>query len=105
MMRERLQHTKAYTVLILKSGPNRAMDGVEQVIWEHGRRNISLREDGIMPIVCPVGDGSEVCGVAVFDRDPDVVRRIMDDDPGVRAGVFVYEVHPCRAFPGDRLPA
>jgi hypothetical protein len=29
----------------------------------------------------------------------------MEDDPGVKAGVFVYEVHPCRSFPGDSLPA
>ena len=29
----------------------------------------------------------------------------MDDDPGVLAGVFRYELHPCRGFPGDHLPA
>ena len=29
----------------------------------------------------------------------------MDGDPGVQAGVFVYELHPCRSFPGDALPA
>jgi hypothetical protein len=28
----------------------------------------------------------------------------MDEDPAVKAGVFVYEVHPCRSFPGDSLP-
>ena len=28
----------------------------------------------------------------------------MDDDPGVQAGVFTYEVHPVRGFPGDGLP-
>jgi hypothetical protein len=28
----------------------------------------------------------------------------MDADPGVQAGVFVYEVHPVRSFPGDALP-
>ena len=31
------------------------------------------------------------------------VVRIMDGDPGVVAGVFVYDVHPCRGFPGDAL--
>jgi hypothetical protein len=29
----------------------------------------------------------------------------MDGDPGVQAGVFVYDVHTCRGFPGDALPA
>jgi len=34
-------------------------------VWEHGRRNFSLRAE---------------------------------------AGIFTYEVHPTRSFPGDRLP-
>ena len=28
----------------------------------------------------------------------------MDQDPAVREGIFVYEAHPCRSFPGDCLP-
>jgi hypothetical protein len=28
----------------------------------------------------------------------------MNDDPGVAAGVFMCEVHPCLGFPGDALP-
>jgi hypothetical protein len=33
------------------------------------------------------------------------VIAIMDGDPGVQAGIFTYEVHPVRSFPGDALPA
>jgi hypothetical protein len=29
----------------------------------------------------------------------------MADDPGVQAGIFTFEVHACRGFPGDALPA
>ena len=29
---------------------------------------------------------------------------VMNDDPGVQAGVFTFEVHGCRGFPGDSLP-
>lgn len=29
----------------------------------------------------------------------------MDEDPGVQAGVFTYQIHPTRSFPGDTLPA
>ncbi len=29
----------------------------------------------------------------------------MDGDPGVAAGIFTYEAHPIRSFPGDGLPA
>jgi hypothetical protein len=49
-------------------------------------------------------DGSEVCGVCVFDRTVEEATAIMNDDPGVRAGVFTFEVHPCGGFPGDALP-
>ena len=29
----------------------------------------------------------------------------MDDDPGVRAGIFRYEAHPARGRAGSSLPA
>jgi hypothetical protein len=81
------------------------MEGVEDIIWEHGRRNFSLRADGLLAIVCPVRDGSDVCGVGIFTVSPQETASIMDEDPGVKAGVFVYELHACRSFPGDALPA
>jgi hypothetical protein len=31
-------------------------------------------------------------------------KEIMEGDPGVMAGVFIYEVHTARSFPGDSLP-
>jgi hypothetical protein len=103
MMREMLPKAKAYCVMILKEGPNYAMEGADKIIWEHGRRNFSLRADGLLSIVCPVPDDSEVCGIGIFNADVDEVRGIMDTDPGVQAGVFVYELHPGRGFPGDAL--
>jgi hypothetical protein len=42
--------------------------------------------------------------VGIFNGTVDEIRKVMDDDPGVKAGVFVYEIHACRGFPGDRLP-
>ena len=33
-----------------------------------------------------------------------VLYTIMNDDPGVAAGVFTYEAHACLGFPGDALP-
>lgn len=31
-------------------------------------------------------------------------KEIMDNDPGVIAGIFTYEIHLCQSFPGDKLP-
>jgi hypothetical protein len=102
-MRAAMATTRPYCAVILRAGPNRHTDGVEDVIWEHGRRNFSLRADGLLSIVAPVGDGTDVCGIGIFAVDPQEAVTIMDEDPGVKAGVFVYEVHPCRSFPGDAL--
>jgi len=103
-MRRSMAANKNYCVVILKAGPNRNKEGVESIIWEHGRRNFELRAGGILPIVCPVSDQSDVSGVGIFNTSEEEARKIMDEDPGVQAGVFVYELHPCRSFPGDSLP-
>ena len=104
-MQQMLSKTKQYCVVILKAGPNRNDEGVEKIIWEHGRRNFALRAEGVLSIVCAVSDASNVSGVGIFNAPVDEVKKIMDEDPGVKAGVFVYEVHAGRSFPGDNLPA
>ena len=105
-----LPNTKPYTLVLLRPGPaferpdDDRSSGVTQIIWTHGKRNFALREAGIMPIVCPVADGSDLVGIGIFDADPDDVERIMSRDPGVLAAVFTYEIHPTRSFPGSALP-
>jgi len=103
-MQQMRAKTRNYTIAILKAGPHMNQEGAEKIIWEHGRRNYELRADGVLAIVCPVGDGSEVCGLDIFNASVEEVQSIMEEDPGVKAGVFVYEIHPCRSIPGDALP-
>ena len=103
-MQEMLGRTKTYTLVLLKSGPNYDTPDVGKTIWEHGRRNFTLRAEGVMPIVGPLLDDTEMCGACIMDAPVDETVRIMDDDPGVQAGVFTYEVHPMRSFPGSVLP-
>lgn len=103
-MQQMLTTTKIYSIVILKSGPKRDEAGAEKIIWEHGRRNFALRADGVLPIVCPVIDGSEIKGFGIFNAPVEEVQKIMDEDPGVKAGIFVYEVHACQSFPEDSLP-
>ena len=103
-MRQMISTTRNYSIVILKAGPNKHMDGAEKIIWEHGRRNFELRAAGLLPIVCPISDGSGVSGIGIFNAPVEEVKKIMDEDPGVQAGVFVYEIHACRSFPGDCLP-
>ena len=103
-MGQLLPTAKPYSVVILKQGPKFNYDSAAAIIWEHGRRNFGLRDDGVLVVVLPVTDGSDVCGIGVFAATIDDTTAIMNDDPGVAAGVLTYEVHPCRGFPGDSLP-
>jgi hypothetical protein len=99
-----LPAAKAYSVVILTQGPRFTDDTAPAVIWEHGRRNFGLRDDGVLAVVLPVPDGSDVCGLAVFTGTVEETVKLMNDDPGVQAGVFTFEAHACRGFPGDSLP-
>lgn len=103
-MKQMLPKAKQYVICILKAGPKRNQSGVEKIIWEHGRRNFALRADGVLSIVCPVIDGSDVRGIGIFNTSVEETKKIMGEDPGVKAEVFVYELHTCRSFPGDSLP-
>jgi hypothetical protein len=102
-MRDRIGNAKTFTLMVLRPTPEYFAGDSRPIVWEHGRRNMALQAAGIMPIVCPVGDG-QISGIGIFNTDPDEARAIMADDPGVRAGIFTVEVHPCRGFPGDALP-
>ncbi|MEB3984145.1 hypothetical protein OQ968_23120 [Mycobacterium sp. 663a-19] len=99
-----LSGAKPYSVVILKRGPNYADDTTPSIVWEHGRRNFALRDDGVLAVVLRVTDESDVCGVGVFAATVEATTAIVDGDPGVAAGTFTYEVHPCIGFPGDSLP-
>jgi hypothetical protein len=57
-----------------------------------------------LSIVCPVIDGGAIKGIGIFNKSVEETQRIMDGDPGVEAGIFLYEAHLCRGFPGDSLP-
>ena len=103
-MGELLPTAKAYSVVILTRGPSFHGEATPGIVWEHGRRNFGLRDDGVLAVVLPVTDSSDVCGIGVFAATLEETAAIMDGDPGVAADVFTYEVHPCRGFPGDSLP-
>jgi len=102
-MKRMMGKTKQYCIVILKPGPHKNDEGAEKIIWEHGRRNFALREEGLLSIVCPIRE-STLAGVGIFNASTAEVQKIMDEDPAVKAGVLLYETYMCRSFPGDSLP-
>jgi hypothetical protein len=106
-----LATARDYTVCILHAGPQyetlgRNEQGApSEIIFEHGKRNAALHVAGLLPVVCPIFEGGPVKGIGIFSGDLEEVQRIMAEDPGVKAGVFTVELHPCKSFPGSTLPA
>lgn len=103
-MQEMLDKSKTYTAMLLRVTAKASEPDAPKIIWEHGRRNFALRAEGKLPIVCPAIDASDWAGIAVFDAPPEEVDRIMADDPGIKAGLFTYELHPVCGFPNSTLP-
>ncbi len=102
-MRERLSHARAYTAVILRVTPAFVRPDVDATIWDHGRRNMQLAEVGLLPVVLPASDDGDIAGIGIFAATPEDTRTILDDDPGVRAGIFSYDLHAVRGFPGASL--
>jgi hypothetical protein len=102
-MKQMLTTTKSYTTVILKRSAAFKMPDAFPVLWEHGRKNFSLREDGVLMIVCPISEDKEMAGIGIFNADAATTKAIMDEDPAVKAGLLVYEIYPTRSFPGDSL--
>lgn len=103
-MMQMLSKSKNYTVVILRKTDKIKEPGAEKFLFEHGKRNFELREDGVLSIVCRVKDDSDVSGIGIFNATIEEVEKIMDGDPGVQAGIFTYEAHESTSFPGDTLP-
>jgi hypothetical protein len=82
-MKQMITKTREYTIVILKATQKRNEPEAEKIIWEHGRRNFSLRGEGKLSIVCPINDGTEVKGVGIFSTSQEETKRIMDEDPAV----------------------
>jgi hypothetical protein len=94
---------KEYTIVLLKITSKRNEPGANDIIMEHARRNLALREDGLVSIVCPVFTDPDFGGLYIFNTDVDQARIIMDDDPAVQAGIFHYDIYSCKGIPGDSL--
>ena len=109
-MRARLETVRAYPMAWLKKGPAYLpSDGrpAEQaaIVWEHGRRNMELRDAGKMAIVGPLQGAGEIVGICIFCVPEAEAREIMDGDGAVQAKIFVYELVTLYGIPGQTLAA
>src|SRR6266567_5026437 len=74
----------------------------EQPLKEHGKYMLGLYIKGSMNLAGPLTDNAG--GAVLLDvSDEAEARTIVANDPAVRSGIFVYELHPWKLQPWDEL--
>ena len=93
--------SRPFSVVILKVGPNYGTpdrtnldDPVMALILRHAKRNFAMHQAGILPVVCPIADGSGVSGIGIFTTTAEHTREILEADPAIAAGILTFEIHP-----------
>ena len=69
----------------------------ERIFREHMAYTFSLVASGQQLAAGPVPDGpaeeTDICGLGLFQQDSlDTVRELLNGDPGVRQGVYCFDV-------------
>src|SRR5436309_1221575 len=96
--------TKATYLIIYRPGPAwlTGKSVMEQPLKEHGKYMLSLYIKGSMRLAGPLTDNAggavllEVSGEAA-------ATAIVANDPAVKSGIFVYEMHPWKLQRWDEL--
>lgn len=97
---------KKYFMAFLKAGPTRDQSEEHAKVIQAGHMahiNI-LAEEKKITIAGPFGDDGEVRGILVFNvPTQEEVEALVAQDPAVKAGRLILEVHPWWAAKGSKL--
>ena len=72
----------------------------ELPLKEHGNYMLSLYKRGAMKLAGPLTDNAGGAVVLEVSGEPEA-KAIVADDPAVRAGIFIYEMHPWAPVPWE----
>jgi uncharacterized protein YciI len=95
--------SKATFLVIYRPGPAwlAGKSVSEQPLKEHGEYMLSLYVRGSMKLAGPLADNAG--GAVVLEvADQPEAQAIVAEDPAVKSGIFVYEMHPWELKPWDK---
>jgi uncharacterized protein YciI len=95
--------TKATYLVIYRRGPAwlAGKSVMEQPLKEHGKYMLSLYMKGSMKLAGPLTDNAG--GAVLLEvSDEAEAKAIVANDPAVKSGIFVYEMHPWKLQPWDQ---
>ncbi len=95
-----------YFVAFLKKGPDRTQSEEEaaRIQEEHLAHLAKLYEQGKTSLTGPFGDEGDIRGIVVFNTATiEEARELANQDPAVKAGRLVIEIHPWWTAKGGKL--
>lgn len=96
-----------YVMGLLRRGPASGTGTKEeqQKVQEGHMANIrKMAATGKLIVAGPITDGGDLRGIFIFKAaSPDEVRAMVEEDPAIKAGRLIYELHPWFAASGLRV--
>lgn len=101
-------HMRQYVFVMLKAGPNKddfTAEQLQEIQAGHMAHLNKLAESGKLAIAGPFGDDSEWRGILIFNVPTvEEVEELVSEDPAIKAGRLVAEIHPWWGARGTQLP-
>ncbi len=97
---------KEYFFVMLKKSPNRSQDKETADKLQEGHiANINkMASEGKLSIAGPFGDDGDWRGILIFKtKTSEEAKSLIEQDPMIKAGRLVYEIHPWWAGKGAKL--
>jgi len=95
-----------YFVVFLKAGPERSQSKEEaaEIQEKHLNHLSKMAEMGKISITGPMGDEGDIRGIVIYNTaTAEEAKQLAEQDPAVKAGRLVVEVHPWWAAKGASL--
>ena len=96
--------TKATYLVLYRPGPAwlTGKSVMEQPLKEHGKYMLSLYTKGSMKLAGPLTDNAGGAVLLEVSNEAEA-KAIVANDPAVKSGVFVYEMHPWKLQPWEKF--
>jgi uncharacterized protein len=103
---EKKYEMKTYYLVFLKKGPNRSQDSVtvNKLQEQHMAHLNKMADEGKMDICGPLMDDIDIRGICVYNvATKEEAMKLASEDPMVKAGRLVVEIHPFYSAKGAAL--
>ena len=97
---------KTYYLVFLKKGPHRDQDSTTMANIQEGHMaHLNKMHDlGKMCIAGPLMDDGDIRGICVYVTETiEEATRLVNEDPAIKSGRLVAEIHPWYAAKGSKL--